>query len=179
MQTIGKKKLHKTIIFFTYSITMEKDIMKKCFNTIMVILFLCFAGFATVYQTYAEEEPGARPNPWVTTYDESGNPCDIFNLGDKVRILAYSKTTPYDVYVYDPDSVERKHWVSNIEDFDSGLLDDISDKLGDWEVNAGTVSTHFGTAWYMVIPGMPLGVIATLTACFASLGLKRIIGRRK
>jgi len=68
--------------------------------------------------------------------------------------------------------------VSYDYDYDSGLLDSISDELGDWEIWVGSACTYFTVAHFQVIPGTPLGVAAVLAACFASLGTKRLRSRK-
>ena len=146
--------------------------MEKKHATLLFLLVLWTLAAATLIASTDAEE-----NPVIWIYNEDGDVSDSFNIGDKVGIKACSATTPYDIYVYDPDGDERYHWQTGLEDWDSGLLTDISDELGWWEVKAGTTETHFATGYYQVIPEVLFGTLAAVGACFAGLGIIRI--RRK
>lgn len=146
--------------------------MGKKHAPLLFLMFLWTLAAATLIASTDAEE-----NPMIWIYNEDGDASDTFNIGDKVGIKACSATTPYHIYVYDPDGDERKHWQTWAEDFDSGLLTDVSDELGWWEVKAGTGRTHFATGYYQVIPEVLFGTLAALGACFAGLGITRI--RRK
>lgn len=118
-------------------------------------------------------------NPSVATYDViTGALKEIFNIGEDVNITAYSEYTPYEVIVIDSEGVTRFTDTSTTPRY-SKIVSGITDKLGWWEVKAGTETTHYGTAWYQVIPEAPLGAIMILTACFAGLGVTQLRRKKK
>ena len=159
----------------------KEDKMKKHLSVLSLFLLLSLLGSRLLAEAQAEED-----NPWVKTLTPDGQYCTTFNIGDPVRVVAFSDKKPYDVLVYEPGPSEeelgplRYSYTVQVgeEDFDK-VLTDISDRLGWWAVKAGSASTRFATAWYEVIPGTPLGVVAALSACFASLGTKRLLRMRK
>jgi hypothetical protein len=120
---------------------------------------------------------GAQGNPWVATYDTNDNPETQFNLGDTVRIKAYSHVTPYHIYVYKPDGTLKKTIGPINTASYLGDHNDITTDLGWWTLNVLDAQAHIGVGQYFVIPQVPLGVAGALTACFAGLGVKRL--RRK
>jgi len=112
-------------------------------------------------------------NPWVATFREDGLPSDVFNKGEKVNITAYSSNPlPYEVIVKDSDGLIRYTDKSYTPRY-SKVVSDITDKLGWWEVEAGSATTHYASAWYTVIPEVPLGTIAVLLAGFTAALIKR------
>lgn len=117
--------------------------------------------------------PNAYANPNVSTYNEDGTLTDRFIMGEKVRIIAYSSypEPPYEIIVIDPDGITRFTDTSNFTNYDSGLLSGITDKPGWWEVKAGKAGIKYGTAWYNVVPEVPLGTLSILITCFAALGI--------
>lgn len=148
--------------------------MNKRLTLLSVILFL---GLVVTSQTYAQNQ---EPDPIVIIYDEEFHARTTFNLGEELRIYVISDATPYDVVVTDPDGEVCAEWNSiNSLNWWSPPQKDLTNKLGWWEVKAGSTVIPYGAATYHVIPGTPLGVAAVLTACFASLGTKRILHRRK
>jgi len=104
----------------------EGETMRKLLSLTLFTLFL-----VSHVTLGASADTG---NPYIWIEDESGNIRDIFNIGEKLTIIAFSSTVPYDVKLYDPDDELRKSWSSDTEDFDSGLLDYATDKLGAWRV---------------------------------------------
>lgn len=154
--------------------------MKKHLTLLFVILFV---SLATISQIYAQEDQlpcECETNPCVYTYD--GIPtqiCDTFDIGSNIGIIAYSVNTPYNIKVYDPDGGDPV-WTDTSDQplYDSGLVGGLTNKLGEWRVEAGPASSGFAVALYHVIPGMPLGVMAVLSACFAGLGTKRLLRRK-
>jgi len=148
--------------------------MRKLVVLPFLAILLAFMFIASAPQRTLAEE-----NPMVWVEDEDGNIRELFYIGEEVRIKAYSRTTPYDIYVYDPDGNVHHYWESNTQNYDSGLIDDITDELGWWEVQAGTATTRYASAWYEVIHEVPLGVATALTTCFAGLGLGLLRQRRQ
>jgi hypothetical protein len=136
------------------------------------VFFMVFAFITLAPNVYADG------NPWVATFKEDGTPSDVFDIGEKVNITAYSASTPYDIIVKDSDGVTRYTDTSSTPRY-SKVISGITDKLGWWEVKAGSAATFYASAWYKVIPEVPLGVVAVLTACFAGLGVKQLRRRRK
>lgn len=121
----------------------------------------------------------AQGNPWVATYDTNDNPQTQFNIGDTVRIKAYSHITPYYIHVYKPDGALKKtigpiYTASYSEDHN-----DITTDFGWWTLTVIDASAHYGTGQYFAIPEVTLGVAAALTACFAGLGVKQVKVKRK
>jgi hypothetical protein len=118
-------------------------------------------------------------NPSVATYDATtGALKEVFEIGEDVNITAYSESTPYEIIVKDSDGMTRFTDESDTPRY-SKIISGITDKLGWWEVIAGSESTYYASAWYKVVPETPLGVIAILFACFASLGIRRYHLKRK
>lgn len=77
--------------------------------------------------------------------------------------------------MYDPSGGLRYEWKSNEVEFDSGLIDDITDELGDWKVLAGTAGQfatgRYSTGGYTVIPEVgTLMVKVTSFGALAGLG---------
>jgi hypothetical protein len=146
--------------------------MRKLILVSSLALFIVLAFTTLAPNVYADG------NPWVATFKEDGTPSDVFDIGEKVNITAYSASVPYDIIVKDSDGVTRYTDTSSTPRY-SKIISGITDKLGWWEVTAGSAETYYASAWYKVIPEVPLGVVAVLTACFAGLGVKRLRVRRK
>jgi len=123
--------------------------------------------------------PIGYANPNVYTAKEDGTPADTFEMGEKVRIIAYSSNPcPYDIIVTDSEGLVRFTDTSYVPNYDE-VVPGITDKLGWWEVKAGTVSTRYGTAFYNVIPEVPLGTLAAVVACFSAFGITLMQKRSK
>jgi len=143
-------------------------------SILVATLLVSYAVFLLANQQNEEEE-WVNPfptNPGVATYKADGTQSDIFNVGEQVNITAYSASTPYDIEVtldgtpiYTHTSDTRRY---------TELITGITTTLGEYQVTAGSSSTHYAVAWYTVIPETPLGVAAVLTACLAGLGIHRI-----
>ena len=116
----------------------------------------------------------AEGNPWVATYDTNDNPQTQFNIGDTVRIKAYSHIVPYYIYVYKPDGTLKKTIGPINTASYSGDHNDITTDYGWWTLTVIDASAHYGTGQYFAIPEGPLGVATAVTACFAGLGVKRL-----
>jgi len=121
---------------------------------------------------------GEQGNPWVATYDVNDNPQTQFNLGDTVRIKAYSHITPYYIYVYKPDGTPKKTIGPINTASYSGDHNDITTDIGWWTLNVLDTESHMGVGQYFVIPQVPLGVAGVLTACFAGLGVRQLPRKR-
>ena len=106
----------------------------------------------------------------VYTAKEDGTQTDKFAMGEKVRIIAYSSSCPYNIVIIDSNGITRYTVTSNTPKYDQ-IWDNITDKPGWWEVKAGTASTSYATAFYNVIPETPLGTISMIIACFAAFGM--------
>lgn len=134
-----------------------------------VVFLAAFTSMMLAPNVHAEEH-----NPWVATYDVSDNPETQFVPGETVRIKAYSHSTPYYIYVYDPSDTLVKSigpigTVSYSDDHD-----DITTDEGWWTLRVEDAEAHFGTGQYLVVPVTPLGVATALSACFAGLGVRRL-----
>lgn len=138
----------------------------------VIILSLTFITVLTF--TILASKVSAEGNPWVSTYDTNDNPQTQFNLGDTVRIKAYSHITPYYIYVYKPDgSLKKTIGPINTTSY-SGDHNDITTDYGWWTLTVIDASSHYGTGQYFAIEETPLGVAAALAACFAGLGVKQL-----
>lgn len=84
---------------------------------------------------------------WVSIYDVDDNPTDCFMWGETLRIKAYSRYTPYEVVVNDPNNVTVWSDTSYAEFYMKDVTG-ITTKLGWWSIRVGTPETHFAVAWY-------------------------------
>jgi len=75
--------------------------------------------------------------PWIETYDTSDNPTHVFDLGDTVRIKAHSDTTPYYIFVEDPNGVVVFADTSNTTDY-SQDVPGITTTPGWWNITLVT-----------------------------------------
>jgi hypothetical protein len=123
-------------------------------------------------QSTPAQNVGEEGNPWVATYDTSGNPQTLFELGDTVRIKAYSHATPYYIYVIKPDGALKKTIGPINTPSYSGDHGDITTDLGWWTLNVFDKEAHMGVGQYHVIPEAALGTIGALSAAFAAAFLK-------
>jgi len=135
--------------------------------------------FALVLASYAMLVSTVLANPYVWVYDENGNLCDVFNIGDKLRIQAYDSSTPYRIRVYDPNGNINNEWISNTANFDSGLVTNATSMLGRWTVRTTNYECKFAVGMYNVIPEISFGILGILGACFAGFGLKYLRAKRK
>jgi len=113
-------------------------------------------------------------HPYIHIYDENGNERSEFAVGERIRIVTYFPSPLYWVKVIDPDGQVKYRklvWSPKTKEFDSGLLDNITDTIGPWEVEAG-ILFWYKVGTYHVIPVAPLGILGTLAACFTGLGIK-------
>jgi len=137
----------------------------------IIVFGLIVASFATlVVQVKA---------PMVWLYDKDGNPRDEFALGEGVRIVAFDSAIPYTVKVFDPDGDLRKFWLVSTNNFDSGVLYDITDELGPWVVEVRDKRCKFAVAMYNTIPEAAFGILGVLAACFTGLGLKSLKAKKE
>lgn len=140
----------------------------------LMFFTLIIASYATLVASAQVDE-----NPYVWIYDEYGHTRDEFLLGEKLRIVAYDSHTPYTVKLYDSDGMLRKYWLSDTPHFDSGLLDDVTDKLGPWLVEVRDLICKFAVGTYNVIPEVAFGILGALAACFTGFGIKSLRAKRK
>ena len=158
------------------------------------LLFFVFLvsvlSFTTSVQAATEWSPPENPpehNPCIYIDDLDDDTDDYFESpGETVRIWSYSQSVPYTVYVYRSPSgqsydtyVEPTILVKTYEVTEPGWvstdLNDVSNPGGTWwkaEIIETETKTAKGT--YFVVPETSLGIIMTITACFASLGIKRL-----
>ena len=71
--------------------------------------------------------------PSIETYDTSDNPTTVFDLGDTVRIKAHSDTTPYYIFVEDPNGAVVFTDTSNTADYLRDVTG-ITTTLGWWNI---------------------------------------------
>jgi hypothetical protein len=122
-------------------------------------------------------------HPYIKLYDEHGNLRTEFVQGEKIRIVTYFPSPVYIVKVIDPDGqvsffkIVIAHKCTHYGVFDSGLLSGITDKNGEWHVEAG-ILCWFKVRSFFVVPFGPLGVVGILAACFTALGAKYVKTRR-
>lgn len=115
--------------------------------------------------------PNGYTNPNVYTAKEDGTPTDIFAMGEKVRITAYSSNPcPYEIIIIDSEGEVRFTDTSDLPNYDR-VWSGITDKNGWWEVKAGEASTHYATGFYHVVPESPFGTLSIVITCFAALGM--------
>lgn len=157
--------------------------MKKHPTLLSVILFL---SLVTISQIYAQDEQppcGCEGNPCVVFYNEAEEITDTFNLNEPIKIVTYSKLgadESYEIKIYKPNNPTPVFTHTSTESLHTiGPTTEYTDTLGEWTVEAGTTATGFAVGLYYVIPGMPLGVVAVLSACFAGLGTNRLLRSRK
>jgi hypothetical protein len=122
--------------------------------------------------------------PYIHLYDEQGNLRTEFFQGEKIRIVTYYPSPIYIVKVIDPDGqtvffkLVIAHECEHFGVFDSGLLSGLTDKNGEWHVEAG-IFFWFKVKSFFVVPFGPLGVIGMFAACFTGFGLKYLKTRKK
>jgi hypothetical protein len=121
--------------------------------------------------------------PYIHLYDEQGNLRTEFVQGEKIRIVTYFPSPIYIVKVIDPDGqvsffkIVISHKCKHYGVFDSGLLSGITDKNGEWHVEAG-ILCWFKVRSFFVVPFGPLGVVGILAACFTGFGLEYVKTRK-
>lgn len=145
---------------------------------LLTMLFAEYALILSTVQAQADPLPDSGWLPYIRIYDENGNLRKEFVKGETIRIVTYFPSPIYKVYIIDPDGQVRydrtvkTQWGSpDFGKFDSGLLEDMTDKIGSWKVVAG-VLISYKIRTYHVIAVAPLGIIGMLAACFTGLGLK-------
>jgi len=121
--------------------------------------------------------------PYIHLYDEHGNLRTEFVQGEKIRIVTYFPSPVYIVKAIDPDGqvsffkIVISHKCEHYGVFDSGLLSGLTDKNGEWHVEAG-ILCWFKVRSFFVVPFGPLGAVGILAACFTALGAKYVKTRR-
>jgi len=151
-------------------------------------LALTLVTFGLILASCAALVASVQANPYVWVEDEKGDIRDIFVLGEKLRVKAYdgaaSATNPYRIRLYySPDAgvtwLKQKEWLCYTPNFDSGLLDDATNKFGRWKVEVRTFECKYAVGMYNVIPEVAFGVFGAIVACFSVLGLKSLRAKRK
>lgn len=121
--------------------------------------------------------------PYIRLYDEQGNQRTEFFQNEKVRIVTYFPSPIYIVRVIDPDgeTVFSKmvvaHECAPYGVYDSGLLTGLTDKNGEWHVEAG-ILCWFKVKPFFVVPYTPLGILGIFAACFTGFSLQYAKTRR-
>jgi hypothetical protein len=156
--------------------------MKKLVAITVLSFLIISSAIAFMPKTYAQDPD----DPMVWIYDISGNPCDEFTLGASINITAYCGNTylpfqmtikaPNGTIVYTKTGINTNSWTA--------IFANMTDRLGDWEAELlGTGGVVREKGWasqtYLVVPEVPLGVIATLAACLSGFGLFKIRRRKK
>ena len=153
--------------------------MKKNLKLFPLLMFtLILLAFATLIVSVQ-----ALDNPYVWVEDEQGIMRDMFVQGEKLRVKAYdgsgSSINPYRVRLYySPDDgttwIMEKEWLSHTPNFDSGLLDDATNKLGRWKAEVKNYECKYAIGMYNVIPEVAFGALGAVATCFAAFGLKSL-----
>jgi hypothetical protein len=164
--------------------------MKKTLAlALLTFIILEYALFFSSAQAQASARSPAINNsslmhrPYIHLYDEQGNPRTEFVQGEKIRIVTYFPSPVYIVKVIDPDGqvsffkIVISHKCEHHGIFDSGLLSGLTDKNGEWHVEAG-ILCWFKVRSFFVVPFGPLGVVGILAACFTGFGLKHLKTRK-
>jgi len=154
----------------------------------LLVTTLCFATLLPLAKAEPSEYPPGYPeepthNPYVWIDDPDDETNDYFEYpGETVWIWSYSSKVPYTVTVWRTPPgqsystyVEPTILVTSYDVYDTG-----------WHKEVLTGLTFPGTTWwkaeigltakgtFFVIPEVPLGIVAALVACFASLGVRRL-----
>ncbi len=150
--------------------------LNVCRRASFLLAFCYLAFILVVFTPLAHAEA-----PWVKTYDTGNTPTEVFDIGDTVRIKAYSYMTPYRIVVKDTDGVTIFTDISHTESYSRDVTG-ITTTLGWWTITLwGVYPLHeirYAVGWYHVIPEVPIGILAVTAACFAGLAFKRIQHRR-
>lgn len=110
------------------------------------------------------------PSPWVKTYDTSDNPTTVFDLGDIVRIKAYSDITPYYIYVEDPTGITVFTDTSNTASYSKDVTG-ITTTLGAWNITLVAQQLLCGVSILAVADLCPPCDTCTLTTNNPSMDL--------
>jgi len=158
--------------------------MKKSLALVLLaVIILEYALFLSNAQAQAATQNPTVNNsslmhlPYIHIFDEAENLRTEFFQGEKIRIVTYYPSPVYIVKVIDPDDqvsffkIVIAHECAHYGVFDSGLLSGLTDKNGEWHVEAG-IFCWFKVKSFFVVPFGPLGVIGILAACFTGFSLQ-------
>ena len=164
--------------------------MKKSLALVLfAVVILEYAMFFSSAQAQTRAQSANITNasylhlPYIHLYDEQGNLRTEFFQGEKIRIVTYYPSPAYIVKVIDPDDqvsffkIIIAHECEHYGVFDSGLLSGLTDKNGEWHVEAGRFC-WFKVKPFFVVPFGPLGVVGILAACFTGFSLKYVKTRK-
>jgi len=160
---------------------MKKSLALMLFAVVILeyALFFTTAQAQTSTQNPTIHNASLMHRPYIHLYDEQGNLRTEFFQGEKIRIVTYYPSPVYIVKVIDPDDqvsffkIVIAHECTHYGVFDSGLLSGLTDKNGEWHVEAG-IFCWFKVKSFFVVPFGPLGVIGILAACLTGFSLKYV-----
>lgn len=142
-------------------------------------LILALSILAVLVVVSAAPSAYAEGNPWVRLTKTDSTETDTFLVGEDVVIEAYH-SKDYTIKVYDPNnnllwsatSSAGKYGPTTVSGITPFVADDYYIQIED------TIKTY-DVGGYFVIPEVPLGVAAVLTACFVGLGINRLRRKRQ
>jgi hypothetical protein len=162
-----------------------KKILALTLLTFVILEYALF--FSSAQAQAAAQNPNVNNaslmHPYIKLYDEQGNLRTEFVQGERIRIVTYFPSPVYIVKIIDPDEqvayskIVIAHQCEHYGVFDSGLLSGLTDKNGEWHVEAG-IFCWFKVRSFFVVPFGPLGVVGMFAACFTGLGVKYIKTRK-
>lgn len=164
---------------------MKKRLALVLFAVIILeyALFLSNAHAQAATQNPTVNNSSLMHLPYIHIFDEAENLRTEFFQGEKIRIVTYYPSPVYIVKVIDPDDqvsffkIVIAHECAHYGVFDSGLLSGLTDKNGEWHVEAG-IFCWFKVKSFFVVPFGPLGVVGILAACFTGFSLQYAKTRR-
>lgn len=156
--------------------------MRKDTSVVAILLFLTVAVISFTPQAHAAS---------MYTAKADGTIISTFEMGEKVRIVAYSGSLSFEIIIKDPEGVIRHRETVDSLNYDK-ILSGITDQPGWWEVtmresgeitpralSADPTSTHYLTSFNNVIPEVPLGTLSILIAFLAAFGISLFRKRSK
>jgi hypothetical protein len=156
--------------------------MRKDTSVAVILLFLAVVAISFTPQVHAASIYAAK---------EDGTITSTFEMGEKVRIVAYSGSLPIEIIIKDPEGVTRHRETVYTLNYDK-ILSGITDQPGWWEVtmreggeiapralSADPTSTQYLTSFNNVIPEVPLGTLSILIAFFAAFSITLFRKRSK
>lgn len=156
--------------------------MRKDTSVAVILLFLTVVVISFTPQVHAAS---------IYTAKADGTIISTFEMGEKVRIVAYSGSLPFEIIIKDPNGVTRHRETVYTLEYNK-TLSEITDQAGWWEVtmreggeitpralSADPTSTHYLTSFNNVIPEVPLGTLSILIAFLAAFGISLFRKRSK
>ena len=156
--------------------------MRKDTSVVAILLFLTVAVISFTPQAHAASISLAKVDGTIT---------NTFEMGEKVRIVAYSTSPLIEIIIKDPNGDIRHKETVDAHEYNK-TLSKITDQPGWWEVtmresgeitpralSADPTSTHYLTSFNNVIPEVPLGTLSILIAFSAAFGISLFRKRSK